>query len=316
MKKFVLTITKIVIIIALSLSSVSLIDENDFWLAYESIADISLIEWLGLFICSVLILFILSQAFLVSMRVVGTHLPVLTSFKFTSMNSFLNNVLPLKGGVVVRGFLLKKRFNVNWGSYLFVVFSGQLFQLMFLFLMFISALYAGILPQLVMPIKIDSNWILGGVIAIVLCSILLIRFQHVAPKLLEKIIKGYKLWLSKPQALLLYFVLIVLFHALSGIRVWCSYWSVGEVLSFGEIVTIYVILAIGMSWSITPGNIGVKEALMVFVSSVIGVDSGVALAASVVDRIASLATITLLGGISTYYLTKIYSDLNITESSS
>ncbi len=274
--------------------------------AYQNFASISWHIWLELLTLSLIIFFLLALMFQASMKVVSVNLPFQLSFNYTSMNTFFNTVLPLKGGVWIRGLYLKKHYNVSWKNYVFVVVTSQVVQMTILAVMLLIAIFQTEIELYDFPsflYKIEIECI--GIAIVALSFILLfISKLNIASEILFRLNRGVRLWLDKPNLVIWYIGLVILLNMVSGLRLWLSFLAVGELLSLTNICILFCSLGIGLSWAFTPGNIGVREAATVLISSLFGIDIGTALTASLLDRAASIFVIIVVGGAAAYVSTK------------
>ena len=265
----------------------------------RQLAGVSATGWLVLLVLSLLVLAALSSVFQAMISVVGVRLPFMAAFDYSAMNTFFNTVLPMKGGIVVRGLYLKQRFGVTWGSYLFVLATSQLFQLGLLATIAIVVFLAGRVPLHIPDLPVDTIAIALLVVLAVVALATWLRRELVV-EYTHKVARGLGLWIEDLPRLLRFVAATLAFHGLSALRLWLAFGLVGHTLSLTEICVLYAALAAGLSWAVTPGNLGVKEAAIVLLALILGIDKETALAASIVDRIASL-TITLgVGGVSAY----------------
>lgn len=258
--------------------------------------------WLALVSMSIFIFVILALMFQVSMRVVGVNLPLKISFMYTSMNTFFNTVLPMKGGLWIRGAYLKRYFNVPWKNYLFVVSTSQIAQIGFLLgVLAITLLLDNVALRLLRSylIGLPFEIIVLSIIALSLLALLITKTK-IGEKVITQLSKGLALWSNKPTQISKFVALVAMLNIVTCVRLWLSFLAVGHTLSLNDTVIIYCLLAIGLSWAFTPGNIGVKEAATVFISAIFGIDISIALAASIVDRVASMLVILLIGGFAAY----------------
>lgn len=268
----------------------------------EMIRQLTEIRWHGWFVLcgiSIAVMAFLSSLFRISIQVINVRLSFLAAFDYSAMNSFFNTILPMKGGIWVRGMYLKKRFDIGWASYLFVMASGQLIQLALLGAIAIGFYQAGRLP-LHLP-ALPGTTVLAAAIAVLALGIVfaIVRRESVLA-LANKIVRGLRLWTEDPLLLARYLVEALIFHGLTALRLWLAFNYVGTSLSVTEMCVLYAALAAGLSWAVTPGNIGVKEAAIVILAAILGIDTDAAVTASIVDRIASLFVTLTIGGLAAH----------------
>jgi len=268
----------------------------------ELLRQLAAIRWHGwLILCgmSVAVLAVLSRLFQISLQVINVRMPFPTAFDYSTMNNFFNSILPMQGGIWVRGMYLTKRFDISWASYLFVMASGQLIQLALLGAIAVSFYLSGQLP-LYLPAVPDTP-VLAGILAVLaLGMVVAIVRRKTVMEFAQKGARGFKLWTADPVRLARYVVEALVFHGLTGLRLWLAFRYVGTSLSVTEMCVLYAALAAGLSWAVTPGNIGVKEAAITALAVILGIETGAAVAASIVDRIASLFVTLTIGGFAAY----------------
>jgi uncharacterized protein (TIRG00374 family) len=265
----------------------------------RQLAGVSAAGWLVLLVLSLVVLAALSSVFQAMISVVGVQLPFVAAFDYSAMNTFFNTVLPMKGGVVVRGLYLKQRYGVTWGSYLFVLATGQLFQLGLLATIAIVIFLAGRVPLHIPDLPVDTIAI-ALLVALAVAALATWLRRELVVEYTHKVARGLSLWIEDLPRLLRFVAATLAFHGLSALRLWLSFSLVGHTLSLTEICVLYAALAAGLSWAVTPGNLGVKEAAIVLLALILGIDKETALAASIVDRIASLTITLSIGGLSAY----------------
>lgn len=261
----------------------------------DNLLTVHVSHWVSLAILSLVAMVALSAAFRTSIKVIDVLLPVRHAFSYTIMNSFFNTVLPLKGGVWVRGYYLKQQFGVSWRKYLFVLFSSQLAQTAILISIALALISLANIP---LTLTIDLSQMVAITIIIGVAAGLAILL------LSENARTGARLWVAKPECIGVYLIFAAIFHTLTALRLWFALNIAGASLSVTELVLLYSVLAAGLGWAITPGNIGVKEAAIVLISGLLGISTEAALAASIIDRIASLLVIIGVGGPISYQFTK------------
>ncbi len=256
-------------------------------------------DWLILCTISVLVLTALSRIFQVSIRVVGVEMSFPAAFDYSAMNSFFNTILPMKGGILVRGLYLKNRYGITWGSYLFVLTTGQLMQLAMLAIIAAGFYITGHLPLHLPELPILTT--LGFLIVVLIIGSTAVYLRReLVSNYAQKIVRGLGLWVEDLPRLLHFGLASLAFHGLCALRLWLAFSLVGHQLTLTEICVLYAALAAGLSWAMTPGNLGVKEAAIVLLAAILGMDTDAALAASIVDRITSLFITLAVGGFSAY----------------
>ncbi len=276
----------------------------------NSLIAIEFFVWLITASLSLIVFVFLSSIFSLCLRAVNIHLPHKVSFIYTSMNTFFNTLVPLKGGIVVRGLYLKRHHDIPWSKYFYSVFAAQVAQLGFILVLTV-ALYNSspemrdIVNVSLFEFKKRASSITGA--TTYLWSALLVSFALVATffnalarKFVGKLWSGLKFWLAQPSLIFWLLLCIALLNLATCLRLWVSFSAAGHSLSFSQLAFIYCAIALGLSWNLTPGNIGVREAAIVSLSSLMGIDIQHSLLAAVVDRSSSLLVTGIVGGTTSY----------------
>ena len=256
-------------------------------------------DWLVLCGISILIVVALSSLFRTSIHVVHVMLPYTAAFGYSAMNSFFNTILPMKGGLWVRGLYLKQRYGVSWTNYLFVLATGTMIQLGLLATIAVGFYLAGRLP-LHLPDLPGTAVLVSIATALVLVGVIAYVRREQSQEFALKVGRGMRLWISDPLRFLRYIVETLVMHGLTALRLWLAFYYIGTTLTLAEMCVLYAALAAGLSWAVTPGNLGVKEAGIVMLAAILGIDTEAAVAASIVDRIASLIITITVGGAAAY----------------
>ena len=276
--------------------------DESFNLALSNIRNIDVSDWVLLVSISVAIIVQLALLFLISIRVVDKDIPFKVAFLYTAMNSFFNNVLPLKGGLWIRGMFLKRYFDLAWKRYLFLVVTSQLLHIAVLSLLFFSCVFfVGLDFGFSMPFSSSATYGLAVLCLTLVCvGIWLLRSKPIVERVLSAARTGLAMWLGAPKRLAIYLIMAIIFHALTALRLWYCFVLIGYTFEPLEMAALYTSLAIGLSWGFTPGNIGIKEAAVVVLATALGAEASTALTASIIDRIASLVVIAIVGGGAAY----------------
>lgn len=269
-----------------------------------AISNIYVFDWILLLFISAFSLILLSSMFRIAIEVVAKKISYKHAFLYTAMNNFFNTVLPLKGGVLIRGIYLKKIHGVNLLDYFSVSITTQLFNLLFLtmvaFLVFPRAFLA-----IFEWVNVETLYLLA--LGLVTCIFLVGIYKKLKVKLFQLsyiLLSGLKQWFKSDRSLTRYFIVMMIFHLVSAFRFWYSFELVNAELSFTFVIGLYCLITAGLFIAFTPGNIGVREVGIVLLSSLIGIHPEIALSAALIDRFSGLLTSLFIGGFATVYISK------------
>jgi uncharacterized membrane protein YbhN (UPF0104 family) len=107
-------------------------------------------------------------------------------------------------------------------------------------------------------------------------------------------------------AKLIVYTLIVLI--LTGASFWVAYWAIGHTISFAAALVTSLLLAFSILMNITPGNIGIQEAIISVSSELLGSGAGLGLIVALLIRATTLVVVFTLGPIFSFVLTRELAD--------
>ena len=254
---------------------------------------------------------ILGLQFKYTMTLFAVSLPFKEWFGLTVVNSLFSYYLPLRGGLLVRGAYLKYRYQFAVSHYLSLLVTSQIWMIgiaagwglcsalwlfdssplmpflaaLFLVLLLISGLtqplMQSLLPVLTRYLLAKNN-----------------TTQSFADKLqrfLETFTQGLKIWHQHPFSRTYFLLIVSTFILCSALRLYSCFLFLGATVEFSQVLLIQSILSVTFVFSITPANLGIKEAMIVFSAQFLGVDSELALVAGLLDRVMPMLVIFISG---------------------
>lgn len=246
-----------------------------------------------------LLLDILTSAF-------GIKLKLRESFGLAMITRFYNTITPAHGGMGVRAIYLKKKHEFPYvhflatlsAIYVIIFLIGSFVGLLSIFFIW---LYYGLF-----------NWIifyLFLVIFVVLsCAIIFSpKLPEAKNKWLNRFIKVINGWhlIKDNKKIIFVTALISLIQLVLGAVNFMILYSIFDIqLSFFKALFIASIGSIAILVSITPGNLGIGDAINIFSAAIIGVGLTEAVAATILGRAINLLIIFILGPIFSYILLK------------
>jgi uncharacterized protein (TIRG00374 family) len=248
-------------------------------------------------------LLIALQAFQFSVitRVISKNISFLDMLAITSISSMYNYILPASGGgIAVRSALLNRKFNIPWSK---VAALMGAFYLSGYFAMALLLLITSSIAYCHLSINSEVYLIAIGFFAILsLFIIFLYRWQPVdrtAKNRLIQFVHNIKTGLDKfkgeynrifinicCQIGIIFIFAVKLFFSYHFLEIEITYWNVFLLQSF---------LSLSLLFSITPGNIGIREGVIVFFAGFLGLSAEHALFGALVDRASSLLIVFLFG---------------------
>jgi uncharacterized protein (TIRG00374 family) len=261
-----------------------------------------------LFVLTLISVFIGSETGRELMKPFNVKIGLFEHFSLIASSGFYNLITPLKGGTLFRAHYLKKKYNFPYTHYI-STFLGATFIAILVFS------FLGLLSMLLLYLGNGiSNSFLVWIFLI--CFFVMFFFCAFSPKIKE----GNKLWKNRVirvvnswnftrrnKKLMSVVIIRTLFMAvLSLIVTKLSYSSFSvEVSWIGCLFLVSVGSVLG-SIMITPGNLGVFEAISVFSALALGITPVQTIAAVLLRRVIGAIILFVLGPVSSYVLYRKY----------
>ncbi len=238
------------------------------------------------------------------MKPFGISLRKKEYFGLAIVTNFYNYITPFRGGMAVRALYLKKKHNfaiVNFLATLSAVYV----------IIFLIASFLGIISMLII------NYLYGIFnlpIFILFLSILLFLtlIIIISPELPEsknkwlnrfiKVINGWHLIKNNKRVISVVSIITLTSLVLGALGTMLTYSIIGINLSFFSALFLASIGNLSILISITPGNLGIGDAISVFSAAIIGISLTQAVAATILGRAIGLIVIFILGPIFSYIL--------------
>jgi len=220
-------------------------------------------------------------------------LPVLTNF--------YNYITPFRGGMAARAIYLKKKYKFTYTDFLGATLAVYL-------LAFFIASLAAIISLLLTKFNL-LIFIFLLIIFVTLTLIILISptFKLTKYNIINKFIRVINDWnLIKKNKPVIYktFIISLIQLILSTTSVLLCYKVLGIDIEFTKALFIASISSLSIVIAITPGNLGIGDAISVFSANLVGIELTQAVAATIIGRAVGLLLIFIIGPIATYYLLK------------
>ena len=224
----------------------------------------------------------------------------------TYITSMYNNILPVGGAVAIRATLLKKIVGIAWSQVtaLMGIYYMLSYLAMSILLLFIAAI-AYVQQSIELEIFIFSMLICMGMIIAILIFFMFpfkiplrFRLATFSNRLFDTItLYKYKFRdhfkIGSQQ-------LIIIF--LTGVRLYLSFVFLDVSIDFWKLLFIQTFISFSLVFSLTPGNLGIKEGLIVLFAGFLDINEDIAIVGSLVDRGAGLLTVLMMGSIGKIWL--------------
>lgn len=219
---------------------------------------------------------------------------LIESYYLALLSTIGNYFLPLRGGAGIRAVYLKKKFNLTYSHFLSTL-SGN-YVLVFLINSFIALILLGIIHTTKSVYSIPLYLLFGAIFLITLSlsiinvpeKLLTIRTKipllNTLLEIFSNIVKGWQ-FITKHKTTILMLALLTLFNfSITASLSFLEYNAIGVSLSFVNLLLYSSLAVASLLISITPGSLGIREAIFIFFSTIIGVTNSEILQVAIIDR--------------------------------
>lgn len=217
-----------------------------------------------------------------------------------------NYITPFSGGMIARASYLKYRHSFPYAQFVSVLGASYL----------VYFWVAGVAGIITLMLPLERSELYWELILFFLAVILIISSFAMLPAVkipgsnwvavsLNNAIDGWTL-IKRDVLLLVKLALYTLVNILlNGLSFWLAFVALSDSsLSFGTIFLISLFSSFSILIKITPGNLGISEAIITISSGILGIGAGLGLMASLLIRAASLIPIFTLGPAFSFVLTR------------
>jgi uncharacterized protein (TIRG00374 family) len=269
-----------------------------------TVIDISIIPFLILIsLFTFPILGLINKIILDSLK---TSITLTESTLISIMNSFYNLITPFRGGIATRAVYLKKKYNLTYTEFLSTVATTSL---LLVFASGILGLIATI--SIYLQTNILSKILLLIFLAMTVLSIIIILFspkiKETKTEFINKFIRLINAWHSirKNKKIIFTTLILTIIQILfASLMLKLQFGVFGVQIDFIQALFLSAIAGASIVISITPANLGVSEAIIVFSAQTIGISPIHSLSAALIGRLIQFIILFTLGPIATYKLMK------------
>lgn len=226
-------------------------------------------------------------------------------FGLSAITTMGNYVFPFSGGLVARAAYLKKQHKLSYAHFTTLLISNYL--VMFWLVGAAGLISLGLLKQnwqVYWPIAL----LFGGVMLVI--SIIFIFPRTEVPwnnRLTQFVNTLFESWFTLKQDRALLFRLVILtlgIILLNGISFWLAYWALNLRIPFLTGIILGLVAAFSIFINLTPGNLGVQEAIVGLSAELLGSNAGEGVLAVLVIRAVTIICAFTLGPFFSYLLSR------------
>jgi uncharacterized protein (TIRG00374 family) len=219
-------------------------------------------------------------------------------------------MLPARGGMALRALYLKQNHFFPYTQY--VSFTAGTYLLNLSIAAFIALILSGGLfifnaLENIIFLYISSAlliFIIGVIIFLYKFNPQKLPEKHKVLKWIKQAAQGLKQFKNQPNKVFNLAVIQLGFILAISLRLFVAFQVLDMPVNYPKLILINALVAFSMVFSITPGNIGIKEGIIGLSSSLLGISPEEALLGAVLDRVVAIIVVFGLGGVFSQVLLK------------
>jgi len=225
--------------------------------------------------------------------------------------STLANQLPISGGILTKGFYLKYKYNLSYTKYfsatlaLFVC-SIAVYGLLGLAILLYWLLFDKIH---VSPLLFIGFGAMSASLFIFLLPLNSIKIPNSILKWVQQALEGWMLIVKNPALVFKLLGIQTATMLLVAIRYWLAFHMVSQNVTISQVILFASASVLTQLVSFAPGGLGLREAIVSGIASLLGFKVGISVLAIGLDRLVSTVLIVILGWVSTILLGKTISNI-------
>lgn len=225
------------------------------------------------------------------------------SYLITATSS-LANQLPIPGGILSRGYYMKHKYNLSYAKY-----TSSTIALFFCYLAINGLIGIIVLVSWIVINKTTVPSILLIAFAMMMTCILVfwlpveqIRVPEKMRQWTNQAVEGWTTISRNPDLLLKLIFLQIILVVLLALRYWVAFRMLSQYITMGQSLLFASASILTQLISIAPGGLGVREAIVASVATVLGFEASVSVVAIGLDRLVITFIIVITGWASTVIL--------------
>lgn len=223
-------------------------------------------------------------------------------FGLTASNMMYNYLSPAKGGAIAKGLYLKTRHGLPVSQYVILSMGAAWFgieaaAIITTFFAIPSLTHQGHIGEYAFGLGLAVLFINSFLGLMAIKSQLGSRLKK-SSKIREIVILlegGLRLFVNFPQNGIMVFFASFGFLIACGCRLFIAFNALGIDVNFTSVMLVQAMVGLSLVFSITPGNLGVKEGIIGLCGMLLGVNFDQAVLASLLDRMAAMTMVFTLG---------------------
>lgn len=226
-------------------------------------------------------------------------------FGLAAITTMGNYLTPFSGGLLVRATYLKKRHQLPYAQFTTLLASNYLVMFWLIGLIGLLILWRlGQVWQRYWPIALLFSGVTAGISLIFILPDMRFTRNNRVSRFLNTLFEGWHRVKSDYGLLAKLIFLTLLTIILNGYSFWLAYWAIGQTISFLAALLLGLVAAFSIFINLTPGSIGVQEAMVALSSELLGAGSSLGLIVVLLLRSVTVLCAFVLGPLYSYSLSK------------
>lgn len=226
-------------------------------------------------------------------------------FGLASVTTMGNYITPFSGGLLIRAAYLKKRHQLPYTQFTTMLTSNYLIMFWLIGVLGLLALAAlGQGWQRYWPIVLLFGSVVAGISVVFLFPVQQVPWQNRIGRFLNTLLTGWFMVKRDYGLLLRLALLTALTIGLNGLSFWLAYEALGQPISYLAALLLGLVAAFSIFINLTPGNLGIQEAMVGLSAELLGTGGGEGLLAVMLIRAVTVLCAFTLGPLYSYLLTR------------
>ncbi len=253
--------------------------------------------------------FFLALTFNYTMKLFGVKLKASEWLGLTLTNTMYNYILPARSGFVARAYYLKENYAFDYSKY--ISFLGGSFVVSFLVASLTSMCLIGINNYFYNQFY-DVLFYISLAVFLGTATFSLVFWNHREPKIktgwrkldtfIVNTVSGLQYFKSSKNILTKVFLINFALIFIRSFRLYFAFLAINVDVGFLNVYIMHSILVYSIVISLTPGNIGIKEGIIVLMAGVMGISLSDAILAAAIDRAVSMVIVFSTGSVYHFFL--------------
>ncbi|MFQ6032727.1 MAG: lysylphosphatidylglycerol synthase domain-containing protein [Candidatus Zixiibacteriota bacterium] len=264
------------------------------------------VPFIGIISLLILIFIVLNGLVLkVIMELFDVCLPAKEWLGLGVITTMSNYFVPMRGGASTRAVYLKKKYNFQFAKFLASMAGTHVIRFGVIGFLGMTALFAYFMSYGKFYVKLFLIFLIVWCAAIVL-SFLLRRSTRlrVRWKAVSNIFEGFSYFRNKRKKVFGLAILTTVSCVVMALRLFFAFTALGIKVNFLHVFIIGLFSFLSIVLSLTPANLGIKEAIIIFSSQTLGYKLTDGFLVAVIDRSLALLIVFILGPIFSLILLK------------